>query len=90
MVHHLWHTFGTKEVVMPAKNPRINVVVDIPIYDRLLSLAQKDGVSLSTKVRDLLVEALEIQEDIHLTALAESREESLTEPEILSHEDVWS
>ena len=45
---------------MPAKNPRINVVLDAPLYNQVQFLAGKDGVSLSTKVRDLLKEAMEI------------------------------
>ena len=47
---------------MPAKNPRINVVLDAPLYNQVQFLAGKDGVSLSTKVRDLLKEALELKE----------------------------
>ena len=48
---------------MPVKNLRINVVLDPPLFKNLQFLAQKDGVSLSTKVRDLLKDAMEIQED---------------------------
>ncbi len=59
---------------MPAKNPRINVVLEKPLYDDIERLAKKDGVSLSLKVRNLVKEALEIQEDITLSAFAEKRE----------------
>jgi hypothetical protein len=75
---------------MPAKNPRINVVLDVPLYKSVQFLAEKDGVSLSTKVRDLLKEALEIQEDIYLTAFAEERESTLPESPAMSHEEIWS
>jgi predicted DNA-binding protein len=75
---------------MPAKNPRINVVLDAPIYRSLQFLAEKDGVSLSAKVRDLIKEALATQEDIYLAAFAEEREKSLDESSILSHEETWS
>ena len=64
---------------MPTKNPRINVVLDSPLYQNVRFLAEKDGVSLSTKVRDLLKEALEIQEDLYLGAFAKDREESWDE-----------
>ena len=58
---------------MPTKNPRINVVLEKPLYDNIERLAKKDGVSLSLKVRDLVKEALELQEDIALSNLAEKR-----------------
>ena len=75
---------------MPAKNPRINVVLDIPLYKNVQFLAKKDGVSLSTKVRDLLREAMEIQEDIYLSSAAEKRLETLDLTSTLTHDDVWS
>ena len=75
---------------MPAKNPRINVVLDAPIYRYVQFLAEKDGVSLSTKVRDLIKEALATHEDIYLAAIAEAREKSLDESSVLSHEETWS
>jgi hypothetical protein len=75
---------------MPTKNPRINVVLDKTLYKSVRSLARKDRVSLSTKVRDLLKEALELHEDLYLVAIAEQREKSLGEDSTLSHEEVWS
>jgi predicted DNA-binding protein len=75
---------------MSAKNPRINVVLDDPIFQNVRFLAQKEGVSLSTKVRDLLKEALETHEDIYLNKLAENREKSWDDSSALSHEEVWS
>ncbi|MGB5619866.1 MAG: antitoxin, RHH family protein [Desulfobacterales bacterium] len=75
---------------MPSKNPRINVVLDPPLFKNVQFLAEKDGVSLSTKVRDLLKDAMEIQEDIYLANIAERRENTLDVNEILTHEDTWS
>lgn len=75
---------------MPTKKPRINVVLDSPIYRYLEFLAEKDGVSLSAKARDLIKEALATQEDIYLAAFAEAREKSLDESSVLSHEETWS
>ena len=49
---------------MPTKNPRINVVLERPLYNNVERLAERDGISLSLKVRDLVKEALEIEEDI--------------------------
>lgn len=75
---------------MPAKNPRINVVLDPPLYKNVQFLAEKDGVSLSTKVRDLLKDAIEIQEDIFLAGIAEERERTLDVTDTLTHEQTWS
>ncbi|MCD6571336.1 MAG: toxin-antitoxin system, antitoxin component [Deltaproteobacteria bacterium] len=75
---------------MPTKNPRINVVLDESLYQNVRFLAKKEGISLSTKVRDLLKEALEIQEDIGLAAFAEQRETTWDDALSLTHEEVWS
>ncbi|MEW6007471.1 MAG: toxin-antitoxin system, antitoxin component [bacterium] len=58
------------------KNPRINVVVEKPLYRKIKYLAEKEGVSLSLKMRELVKEALEIEEDIGLGAFASKREAS--------------
>jgi predicted DNA-binding protein len=77
-------------IKMPAKNPRINVVLDMPLYNKIQFLAERDGVSLSTKVRDLIKEAMETNEDIYLAAFAEEREQTLTITTTLTHEEAWS
>ena len=56
---------------MPVKNPRINVVFEKPLYNTIERLAAKEGVSLSSEVRDLVKEALEIEEDVALSMFAE-------------------
>ncbi len=53
--------------------PRIPTVVDRPIYEAVAMLAKRDGVSLSQKARDLLLEALELIEDAGLEAIAGHR-----------------
>jgi hypothetical protein len=78
------------EAIMPTKNPRINVVLDNNLFKNVQFLAQKEGVSLSTKLRDLVKEALEIQEDIYLAELSENREKSFKESKGLTHGEVWS
>jgi predicted DNA-binding protein len=75
---------------MPAKNPRINVVLDENLYKNVQFLAETDGVSLSTKVRDLIREALEVQEDIYLASFAEKREKAWAKSKTLNHEETWS
>lgn len=74
---------------MPARNPRVNVVLERPLHQTVRRLARRDSVSVSAKVRDLLIEALEAEEDAALTALAERRERSFDRAAALSHSQVW-
>jgi len=74
---------------MPAKNPRINVVLEKPLYNAVETLAERDGVSLSLKVRDLVKEALEIEEDIGLAQFAKTREKTFSRKKSLKHDEVW-
>jgi metal-responsive CopG/Arc/MetJ family transcriptional regulator len=74
---------------MPTKNPRINVVLEKPLYNNVERLAERDGVSLSLKVRDLVKEALEIEEDIGLSKLVETREKTFNRKKSLKHDEVW-
>ena len=74
---------------MPVKNPRIKVVLEKPLYNTINCLATQEGVSLSLKVRDLVKEALEIEENIALSSFAEKRERSLSRSKSLKHNKVW-
>jgi hypothetical protein len=74
---------------MPAKNPRINVVLEKPLYHTIEKLANRDGISLSLKVRDLVKEALEIEEDTALSVFAQKRERTFTRTKALKHPEVW-
>lgn len=74
---------------MSGKNPRINVVLEKPLYDVIERFAKREGVSLSLKVRDLVKEALEIEEDIALTQFAEEREKTFSKKKSLKHDEVW-
>jgi predicted DNA-binding ribbon-helix-helix protein len=75
---------------MPTKNPRINVVVEKPLYIALQDLAADEGISVSMLMRDLVKEALDIREDRALTDLAMEREQSFDRSQALTHEDVWN
>jgi hypothetical protein len=75
---------------MPSKNPRVNVVLDDRLFRNVKLLAEKEGVSLSTKMRDLVREALEIEEDLYLASFAEARERGFKKSAALSHEETWS
>ncbi|HSL99539.1 MAG TPA: ribbon-helix-helix domain-containing protein [Candidatus Limnocylindria bacterium] len=48
------HLGRKEETPMPAGNPRVNVVLEKPLYETVDHLAKEEGVSLSTIVRDLV------------------------------------
>ncbi len=75
--------------IMPAKNPRVSVVLEKPLYEKIEYLARKEGVSISLKVRDLVKEAIELEEDMVLSAFAEKREQTFKETKALKHEEIW-
>jgi predicted DNA-binding protein len=75
---------------MPSKNPRINVVLDDNLYKNIQFLAETEGVSLSAKVKDLIKEALEVQEDLYLAAFAEEREKTWDKVITRTHDEIWS
>ncbi|HUN53572.1 MAG TPA: hypothetical protein VMU29_00285 [Smithella sp.] len=74
---------------MPTKNPRVNVVIEPPLYSVMHDLATSGGVSLSTLARDLIKEAIELREDVALAAFADKRMKTFNRKVVLSHKDVW-
>jgi len=77
MVHQICYT------------PRINVAVEKSVYSIIETLAKEKGISMSMVTRELIKEALEINEDIALTSFAEKREKTFNKDKSLSHEEVW-
>jgi hypothetical protein len=59
--------------MMPATNPRIFTVLEKPVFRAVEGLAKRDGVSLSQKARDLIVQALELSEDAGIESIVDSR-----------------
>ncbi len=74
---------------MPTKNPRVNVVLEKPLYNRVRRLAEKEEVSLSLKIRDLVRQALEAEEDSALAEFAEDREKTFTRSSGVTHRQTW-
>ena len=74
---------------MPTKNPRVNVVLEPPLYETLSRLARRDGTSRSSKARDLLRDAMEFHEDVALAQIARSRQASYDPSSALTHEAIW-
>ena len=75
---------------MHGKNPRINVVLEKPLYQVIQKKAKKDGSSMSLVVRDMVKEAMELHEDIGLAEFAEEREKTYSKNKSLTHKEVWS
>ena len=74
---------------MPAANPRIHVVLEKPLFDAVERMAEREGVSLSLKVRDLVREAIELYEDLTLGDVAKAREKTFKRSKALSHSAVF-
>jgi plasmid stability protein len=75
---------------MPTTNPRVNVVLEGPVYEGLRRWAKREGVSLSLKVRDLVKDALEAEEDRALADLAKDREQTLDRSKAMRHSQMWA
>ncbi len=74
---------------MPTKHPRLNVVLERPVYRSVEKLAVRDGVSMSYKARDLIREALDLYEDAYWAEKAAERMKTFKLSDALTHEQVW-
>ena len=74
---------------MQSKNTTISVAVDPPVYKQIEQLAASRGVSPSAIARDLINEALVMDEDAALARLAAARDATFRSDTALSHEEVW-
>lgn len=75
---------------MSTKNPRLNVVLEPPLYAAVRRLAYKDGISLSLKARDLISQAIEYCEDLYWARRASLREKTFSKKSALTHKQVWA
>ncbi len=74
---------------MPAKKPRVNIVVEPSLYSAMQDLATSEGVSMSAIARELIREAIDLREDVALAALADTRIKTFDKKKALTHQDVW-
>lgn len=72
---------------MATKNSRINVTFEEATAGFLSVLAHQQHKSISSLVRDLTLEALELHEDFYLSKTAE--EIDTPDAKLHSHEDAW-
>jgi metal-responsive CopG/Arc/MetJ family transcriptional regulator len=75
-----------RSAFMPTTKKRINLSVDDSLYSELEEIQNLRGApSLSSVVIELTKEALELQEDLYFSKIADERE---SEKEI-SHKAIW-
>lgn len=72
---------------MPSEKPRIHALVDEPLYEAIQEQANREGISLSQKARDLLKLAMEIQGDRQIDALVDERKQN--EADAIPHDEFW-
>jgi hypothetical protein len=72
---------------MPTKNPRLNVVLDEPLFSLLAELAKKEDKSMSVVAKELIQDAIERHEDKFLSELAMKREQKAKK--IIKHDKAW-
>lgn len=74
---------------MATKNPRVMMVLDPPLYRWVKKLAKSEGLSLSTKLRDLIRETFENHEDRYWAREGEKRLKGLKRSHALPHDEFW-
>jgi len=68
-------------------NPqRINLSVSKELYSLLNELAKKDHLPTARKTKELILKALETEEDVELEKIARERDKKSN---FISHEKVW-
>jgi predicted DNA-binding protein len=73
---------------MPTQKKRIHITVDDDIYEALGRLSAKRGESLATVGLELIEQALEYQEDLHFSRIADGRLRA--KQKRIPHDKVWA
>jgi len=74
---------------MPTKNPRVNAVLEPPLYEWIKQSAMAQGISVSLKLRDIIQQAYELSEDLHWARVGEERLTAFNKKSALTHNQVW-
>ena len=72
---------------MPTNNPRINITLEESTASILASQAEQEHKSVSSLVKELILEALERREDMALSAIAKARDTGKVKR--IKHNDAW-
>ena len=76
---------------MPTKSPRLNITIDESQVRLLALLAKKRHQSVASLARELILESLERQEDMALSAISDERLSEVEKKKIktISHKNAW-
>ncbi len=72
---------------MATKNPRLNITMEPFEVSLLNDLAKRTDRSVSSLAKELIFEALELREDMALSAIAAERDTD--DIETVSEEEAW-
>lgn len=70
-----------------ATSQRVLALLEKPLFEQVVHMAQRDGLSLSQKIRDLVREGIERDEDADLLMTAMERKKG--GGTLVSHDDFW-
>ena len=73
---------------MATKYPRINVTFEKILISELTLLSKQVNKSVSSLVRELTIEALELREDRYLSRIAEKLDNP--DSKLFDYKDAWS
>lgn len=83
---HLKYSYPVQN--MPTSKMRLNMSLPRDVREALTALAQRDDVTPTTKALQLIMLALEIEEDDLWNAIAEKRD--TPNARYISHDEFWS
>jgi len=75
---------------MPTAKPRFNVTLEPKTASLIKQLARRKKQSVACMTRELIVNALEMQEDAALLDLAERCEKSQKGKKMHTHDEAWA
>jgi hypothetical protein len=73
---------------MPTIKKRISITADTDVEEALIRSAKRDNLTVTTKATELLRLALELEEDLVLSAIATERESKRVR--YISHAKLWA
>ena len=72
---------------MATTKSRINITADLEFESALKNAAKRDRVPVATKAAELIAVGLNLEEDLALAALADSRQN--IKGDFISHDQAW-
>lgn len=70
-----------------AVGQRVLALLEKPLFEQVVHMAERDGISLSQKIRDLVREGIEHDEDADLLLLAMERKDR--GGDLIAHDKFW-